>query len=329
MIRPLTLFFVLLLCRSLAVGQTVSYNIPAGYESSINQADYKRLADRAVRIVAKRYVVDKLEDGVIKLKEGQEMQALNLHNLIVKCADVSDKAGWDEIINAHFNNLFASIDEQKKIDPANFESIKKYLSIRIYPAETVRQRGGAGALVTKNDLEGTATLLMLDLPGAFTAVQRPMFAAWNKQTSEVFEIAQENVNKQRMETITQQFDIDGTSVEISFLENEDYAASFALDLIHNAPELVGEWGSVVAIPNKGLVNVCKVSKEKPLDFMKFIQRTRPLIETSYKDHAQPVSTDYFWYYNGTFTRIPVVTDADGKVMVFSPPGLTELMTEKE
>jgi len=169
---------------------------------------------------------------------------------------------------------------------------------------------------------------MLDLPGAFTAVQKEMFSLWGKDTAAAFKIAQENVNKQEVEKVTQKFDIDGAKVEISFIGNEDYAASYALDLAHNSPDMVGEWGSAIAIPNKGIVDICKISKDKPVDFVKFIQRLKKRVEQSYHEHEQPISDQFFWYYKGKFTRINVVEQPDGNISVISPIGLAELMTGK-
>ena len=326
--RIISLLIFLTTFQMASFGQKINYNIPNGYEKDISKNDYKQIVDISVPLISKRYSIDFVKNGTIQLKAGQDIQTLNLHNLIGKCVTIGDKSQWDIIIQEHFDNMFSSIDEQKKIDPENYETIKKYLSIRIYPKETVNQRGGTASLVVKTDIEGTFTLLMLDLPGAFTTVQKQIFDLWKKDTSEVFIIAQQNINKQQIEKVTQKFDIDGTNVEITFLGNEDYAASYALDLINNSPELVGEWGSVVALPNKGLVNICKISEDKPLDFVKFIQRTKPLIEKSYNEHPQQISNQYFWYYKGKFTRINVLTDAKGNINVISPSGLTALMTEK-
>jgi hypothetical protein len=324
--RTIVLLIILTILETTSFGQKINYDIPDGYQNNISKEDYKKIVDMAVPVIAKRYTIDFVKDGTVQLKTGQ---AFNLHNLIGKCVVVKDKSMWDKVIQEHFDKIFTSIDEQKKIDPENFESVKKYLSIRIYPTETVNQRGGITNFVAKTDLEGTYTLLMLDLPGAFTPVQKQIFAIWKKDTLEVFKIAQQNINKQQIEKVTQKFDIDGASIEISFLGNEDYAASYALDLINNSPELVGEWGSVVALPNKGLVDLCKISKDKPLDFVKFIERTKPLVEKSYQEHEQPISDQYFWYYEGKFTRINVLTGAGGNINVISPFGLTELMTRKQ
>lgn len=311
-----------------AIGQKISYDIPEGYESDISKEDYKMLVDIATPIVAKRYKIDKVKDGAILLKNGQDIEVLNLHNLIGKCVAVNDKSKWGEIILEHFDMLFSSMDEKKSIDPENFETVKKYLSLRIYPAETVMQRGGVKNLVSKVDLEGTYTILMLDLPGAFSTIQKAVFELWKKNTEEVFKIAQANINKQEIEKVTQQFEMDGTMVEISLLGNEDYAASYALDLINNSPEMIGEWGSVVAVPNKGLVNICKISRDKPLDFVKFIQLTKSLNDKSYNEHPQPITNEYFWYYKGKFTKMVVTEEENGSVNVISPMGLTTLMTEK-
>lgn len=309
--------------------QTINYSIPNGYEKDITKDDYRNIVDVAVPIISKRYNIDFVKEGTIKLKAGQDIQELNLHNLIGKCLMVKDKSQWNKIIQEHFDNIFSSIDEQKKIDSENYETIKKYLSIRIYPKQTVTQRGGIASFVVKTDLDGTYTLLMLDLPGAFTPVQKQVFQLWKIDTSEVFRIAQQNVNKQQVEKVTRKFDIEGSFVEMTFLGNEDYAASYALDLVNNSPDLVGEWGSVVAFPNKGLVDICKISKDQPLDFVKFIQKTKPIIEKSYSEHPQRISDQYFWYYKGKFTLISVLTDAKGCINVISPFGLTELMTGKK
>lgn len=327
--HKITLLLLLTIFQTLSYGQKIEYTIPSGVENYISKDDYKQIVDIVVPIVQKKYKIEFVKEGTIQLAKDQGLQALNLDNLVLKCADVKDKTVWKKVIQDHFNQIFTSIDEKKKIDPKNFETIKKYLSIRIYPKETVLQRGGIETMVLKTDLENTYTLLMLDLPEAFTNVDRDMFELWKIDTIEVFKIAQANINKQVVEKITQKFNIDGNEIEVSFIGDENYAASYALDLPNNSPELIGEWGSVVAIPNKGLVNICKISKDKPIDFVKFIQRTKPMIEKSFVEHPQPISNDYFWFYKGKFTRINILTDTKGQINVIAPFGLTALMTSKK
>jgi uncharacterized protein YtpQ (UPF0354 family) len=310
-------------------GQKIDYTIPKGYEADVNQKDYKTLVDISVEITAKKYKIDFVKDGAIQLLANQDMQTLNLHNLIVKCAEIKDKSKWREVIKEHFESMFSTIEEQKKINPNDFETIKKYLSIRIYRKDFIEQRGGKDKVVSKVDIEGTFTVLMLDLPKTFMAVDRQIFELWKKKEADVFSIAQSNVNKQKIEKVNKKFDTEGSEISIYFLGNEDYAASYALDLANNSPEIMGNWGCVIAIPNKGLVNVCAVSKEKTVDFVKFIQFLKKPVEQFYAQHQQPISNQFFWYYKGKFTRINVLVDDKGNINVISPMGLTALMTEKK
>jgi hypothetical protein len=321
-------FYLVFLCFCLpfvALGQKKDYQLPEDYASAMSQKDYRMVVDLSLEQINSRYKADRVEGGTIYLAEGQGLGAINLHNLIGKCAAETNKKNWPEVIKGHFAQLFAGLDEEKKIDPTNYAGIKKYLSLRIYPLAAVQKRGGTDNLVTKTDLEGTLTVLMLDLPGVFSAVQPEAFALWRQEMAEVFKVAQANVNQQPVEKLSQKFAAPKDSIEISFVGNEDYAASYVLDLANNAPELLGEWGAVVAVPNKGLANVCKVGKANPVDFVLFIQMTRSYIEQLYREHPQPISDQFFWYYQGQFTRIEVKTGPDGQTQVFAPMGLSVLM----
>lgn len=307
----------------------IEYSLPPGFDKIISVSDYRTIVDLSLPILSRQYKINYVKNGTIALSTKQDTASVNLDNLILKCVAEKDHSKWQAIINDHFGSLLNSIEAQKSIDPRDFEKVRNYLSVRVYPDETIVQRGGLSNFVARTDLEGTATLLMLDLPQAFTPLQKKYFALWHKNIDEVFKVAIVNAAKQKMERLTKSFDLSGTQVEFNFLENEDYAASYALDLSDNAPELVGEWGSVVAIPNKGLVVICKISHEKPVEFVKFIQRMKPLIEQSCNQGQGPISKDFFWYFHGKFTRINVNADDNGNVNVIAPLGLSSLMVDKK
>ena len=327
--RSLFVLFILACSQCQAVGQTITYDIPTGLEKYISQEDYHFLVDTSIAAVNERYRIDFVKGGTIQLAGGQQMGAFNLDNLIIKCAAIKDRAGWPAVIKDHFHQIYKSFDAKEKVDLSSYEKVKQYLSIRIYPKQTVDEHGGPGVLVTREDLEGTYTLLMLDLPGAFTAVQRNNFNQWKKDVGEVFRAALDNVDSQKVEKVTKATEVHGNQLEITLLGNEDYAASYALDLERNSPELIGEWGCAMAIPNKGLVTLCKISHDKPVDFVNYIQLTKTYMENSFQEHPQRISDQFFWYYHGTFTPIHVETRGDGSVNVISPYGLTQLMTKQK
>ncbi|HEY4323020.1 MAG TPA: hypothetical protein VGN20_03515 [Mucilaginibacter sp.] len=309
-----------------SVSQTVSYVMPESFKDAISQEDYEIIAKQSLSVVSSRYQVDNLANGTITITG---RQAFNLDNLVPKCAAEKDRTKWEGIIQDHFKSLFNSFDAKKKLNTTDYDYIRSYLSIRIYPDATIEQRGGTANFITRIDLDGTTTILMLDLPQAFTPVLKDDFNMWHKTIDEVFKEAIANVDKQKVEKATKVFTTDGSQIEFNFMENENYAASYALDLSNNSPEFVGEWGSVVVVPDKGLVSICKISKNKPVDFVKYIQQIKPLIERSYTQHESPVSKEFFWYYEGKFTHIPVSVDDKGNVNVVAPSGLSNLMTVKK
>jgi hypothetical protein len=309
-----------------STAQKIDYTIPDGYEKNIIAKDYKKIVGLALPIISKRYKIISLSKGSI---ETQEHFQVNLHNLILKCAEIKDKTAWQQIIEEHFSKMFTSMDDKEKLNLDDFETAKKYLSLRIYDKISVDKRNGTKTAIYRIDIEGTYTFLMFDLPDAFTNVGKEQLGIWKKDSAEIFKIAQANINKQPVEKLTKEFDIDKTTIEISFIGEENYAASFALDLLANSPELVGEWGSVIAMPNKGLVDICRITKEKPLDFVKFIQMIKPLVDKSYDEHPQRISDQYFWYYKQKFIKIHVTVNDKGDVNVIAPIGLGALMTKKE
>lgn len=65
-----------------------------------------------------------------------------------------------------------------------------------------------------------------------------------------------------------------------------------------------------------------------MDFVKYIQLTKAYMEKAFQEHPQHISNQFFWYYQGKFTPIRVMTDADGNINVISPFGLTQMMTKK-
>lgn len=317
---------LLWLVSSLSVmGQVIDYTIPGIFKDDIKRKDYRMIVDESVRIIAERYEVNAVKEGTIILGEGQEMGAFNLDNLVLKCIHTTDRSGWPGVIQTHYQAIFESLDARKDLFWDHFDNVKPRLAVRLYEESFVIQNGGFDYFVTKTELEGTLSVLMLDLPNAFTPVSREIFESWELQEEEVFAIARNNADPNNVEMVSEEIDANGANIMVSFLEGEDYASSVALDLHRNFPGLVGDWGSVVAIPNKGLVAICKISKDKPLDFVKFIQKFKSSIEKAYGEHPRPVSREFFWYYKGKFTKINVIQEGDN-IDVISPIGLADLLT---
>ncbi|MEH0154411.1 hypothetical protein V6R21_09725 [Limibacter armeniacum] len=319
-----TCLLVFFLLTHLVSAQKVKYSFSEGYENVLTASKYKVLVDKAVEQISERYKIKSVKDGVIRLKDGQGMTEFNLHNLLLICKDEES----DQIVllvEDHFKKLFDTIDAQSKLNPEDFASMQDRLSIRVYNEGIIKSMGNKEMLITKEDMEGTVSLLMFDLPSGFTPVPKKLLELWNQKEDTLFGLAQQNVNKQEVIRDSKKLQAQGDSMEVHIIENDDYCASYVLDLTNNAPELVGEWGSVITIPNKGVAVICTISEETPVEFVNFIKILRPIVAKFYNEHPQPVSKEFYWYYNQTFTKITTFEDENGQVNVIAPIGLSQLM----
>ena len=80
------------------------------------------------------------------------------------------------------------------------------------------QIGGVDNFLVKKDLDETWTMVMLDLPSAFTPLPKDIFQLWGKTTDEVFAAAQQNVNKQTFRTATETIGEGGEQITVHYRE---------------------------------------------------------------------------------------------------------------
>lgn len=323
-IRKFLLF--LLLFSAFVSAQHIDYSKPAGFENAVSDKDYKFIVNQSVEEINKYAEVAAVNQGEIQLVsiKDADQTVFYLDNVIKKCLS-EERKHWDTVIEDHFKSYFDGLKFHETLDVHNFEAIRDYLSIRIYEESFVKEYS-ENNWITKNDLEGTTSVLMLDLPTTFTTVTKDVFNLWKKSKTEIFGIAQENVNKNEFFKHTETFETENDTIEIHFIQNEAIGSSAVLDLVKNAPEFIGEFGSVLAVPNKGFVLLSRISPEKPHDFMTFIQVNYDMVTDFYESHPQPVSKDFFWYYKGKFRKIDFQSEGN-EIKITLPKELSELVLD--
>ncbi|MBT30883.1 MAG: hypothetical protein CMO01_14590 [Thalassobius sp.] len=327
-------FIICLLAVSFTASQAqkldIDYTLPENVKGVFKKKEYKFIIDQTINTISKRHKVVAVKNGAIVFNAEGDLANFNFYDLLYKCTDYGKKSEWETVIDDYVNSVLSSIEARNQIDLYNFETIKDRLAIRLYPEYTFARYDSLDQLIYRSDLEGVYSMLMLDLPETFSPIYKEMFEAWNVSEDDCFKIAQQNINKQDVHK--EQYELEtftGDSIKMYFLANDDYAASYVLGLQNNSPELVGDWGSIVAIPNKGIVNLCPISKDNAFDFVPFIQRLIPVISQFHDQHPQPVSKDFYWYYKGEFTKVNLSQDEHGNTTVIAPYGLGELMTVQE
>lgn len=305
--------------------QSVEYDIPETYNGKITKREYRQLVDAALTRIGQRYKVESVKGGAVKLAPGYEHASMfYLDNLVGLCLDETDRSAWPAVIDEYYGKLFGSMDAAAAIDMNNYATLREFLSIRIYNKELFNMSDSA--MVTREQLQGTRSTLMLDVLDAFRTVPRDAFDAWGIALDSVFSDAQRNVDRQPVEVVTENTEVQpGDSMEVTFVMNDDYGASYLLGLRKSHPEVFGAQGVVLAVPHKGVAILCKADKSEPLAHVQFIRAFHGAVQTEFKEHPQPVSDLFYWWYEGNFHPFSVRLDADGALHVVPPMRMNEAM----
>lgn len=292
--------------------------MPEEYASLINQDQYQKVLEMAEAYLNRKGTVVKIEPGMItvKMSDGQEVQC-GLDNLIRIVAQQEEEE-WFETIGQHFDRIQANIyTEPLKMD---WEEARQYLKTRVYP-ESFGHPEIRKQMVYKTDFEGTFTNLILDYQGRFHLLTKRMVARWDQPLETLFSIAQENINAEEIK-LTKGETEDGTELYCFF--SGDFSASYLVDFQTNAYFCVGEYGTLVALPTKGVGICIPLNDRFVLERVKFLA---PLVNQFYQKDPGHITNKFYWFYEGSFLRFRYEAEKEDKIMIRLPYKLEELLKE--
>jgi hypothetical protein len=199
----------------------------------------------------------------------------------------------------------------------DFEKASKYLAVRIYQQDFMGSFK-LEELVHRKDLEGTVTVLVLDLPDSVESVLNTNIEKWNKQPEELFILAFDNLKEK--------FKREAERMENNFLKlsGEDiFVTSEALFFERNK-DCIGKFGSIFCIPNRD--TLVAVAIDSDLDVEVGLQLMIPFAENTFdQSEDMAITRHIFWYYEGKneliytyygLNRLKYVLPADLAEMVY-------------
>ena len=284
----------------------------ANFFSARQWADFQRLVRDHFRRQNKRC---QIQDGVVVVpEEADSAEKYGLSNLAQHCGH-APRDQWESIIEGHFHVLDKGRTELSELEnkAKDFSQVSHMLAVRIWPREYADQIGLSN-LVCREDLEGTVTTLVLDLPSSIRNVQPDEAKSWDKNYHDLFDLGLENVWKncqpeRREETIP-------PGVRVMFLTSDNFfVASHAL-LLERHPQLIGRYGSLVAIPHRHIL-ICH-----PIENANVVEAVNHLIFFAHgmeKEGPGSISPFLYWYRDGQFRTLPYVLNPDKKAIEFTPP----------
>ena len=234
---------------------------------------------------------------------------LGLQNLSQLCAQIDEKE-WPEMIAKHFDAFAASEEDEKRIlaHIEDYEQIKGRLAVRIMPRY---DEVPPETLVCREDLEGTFTTLVFDLPTTIRSVHADEEKRWPVGLSAVWAQALENTRGLTKPEIEE---VDFGGVMVKTITSEDsYVTTHALWLDEH-PDWLGPRGALVAIPHRHALLVYPI---RDMGVVMAIEKLVIVASGMEEEGPGSITANLYWYRDGKFINLPY--ELTGKALNFRPP----------
>jgi len=254
-----------------------------------------------------KYIVD-FDQGVVT----NDSMSYGLEN-IAQLYHQASEAERKTIVKDFFNSLRndEKLGKQIQDNINNFDSVKSYLGVRIYPREYLDQIGDSN-LVTRLDFSGSVSVLVLDLPTTVSSIKPEQIAKWNLQTDELFRIGIDNVTTKYQPEISLEKITD--KVSIWLISSENIFTTTHIFHLQNRTQFIGKYGSLVLIPHRHAVIIYPIDN---LNVVEAIKILIPLGQKMYSEGPGSISASIMWYYDGSFINLPY--SISNQKLNFNPP----------
>ena len=252
-------------------------------------------------------------DGVVTVaRAAGATAALGLGNLLQLCqaAPLDD---WPQLVTSHLTALLEVGDGANDAPGQRllqrFDLARPSLRVRLWPRQQVH---GLLEVVTREDLPGVATTLVLDLPRDIRALTARDIAAWGVPTDELLAIGLENVRR-HCPPYASRFE---PLAPVTFLTSRDrdyYAASHVL-LLGSYSGCVGKHGALVGVPHRHLAVVHAIEDRR---VFAALEHLGSFVRRCFDEGPGSIDPDLFWFRDGRFTRLSFVPGKDG-ALHFTP-----------
>lgn len=240
-------------------------------------------------------------EGTFRIEGGSaedQGMMVGLWNLAQLCAQ-TDREAWPQVVEEHFDFLGQGLVEQERLLATidDFGSVRDYLTLRVY--EEGYSQLSATRLVSRCDLPGTITALVFDLPSVVRCTTREETAAWGRSDAELWRIALENL---RGRAVPDEIDrIGPAGAEVVFMGGDSHFVASGVLLLEERPELLGRYGSIVAIPHRHVLLGHPVDDWSVLEP---VQRVlMPVVAQLWAEGPGSISPHLYWYRSGLFELI--------------------------
>lgn len=267
-----------------------------GWKSLFSPSDYFDFLNMVLAYLRRRQVDFTLRVDALYL--GEKGGRIDLEVLAQQCAG-QDRSQWRGTIAAFFQSSPAILAATKTAAHLDFSQIAPLLAACLQPAGTLIAVGKEN-LVYRVDLEETVSVLMLDLPGNPQMVSPAEAARWEKEKAELFAIGLENsFQKAAIERSTREL---AHGVEATVWTGSSPFTSVHALVLPRHPEVIGQHGCLLAVPNRSMVICCPVDDGR---ILATIGALAALAIDAYEGEPGSISPHLYWFFQGRYYFLPV------------------------
>lgn len=257
-------------------------------------------------------------DGVLHLpgpeEDEDDVHHLGLQNLSQVC-NQCPMDDWPEIVSSHFETLASAQSDQEDLADKieEFDAIKHLLAIRLYDASYLESC--EDAWVYREDLQGTISALVFDLPTSIRQVAPSEAKAWDLPQDELFRIALENVHGAYSEGWDSELIEVVPGLKVTATMGDDFFAPTKALLFPHTPDVVGTHGALVGIPHRHVLLSYPI---EDLEVVRAVNALIPVVLGMHQEGPGSLSSMLHWYRpGGGFVGLPTAQGDDG--LIFTPP----------
>ncbi|GHN01807.1 hypothetical protein WSM22_32960 [Cytophagales bacterium WSM2-2] len=296
------------------------------WASFFNESEYSDFLKAIDKYFNKKKITYQLGDGILTIGANDfGSNKLGLINVAQVCKQ-DELKNYNGIVFEHFESMVRAslFDAEFRKIVHDFDKVKKYVGVRLYPKDYPAQLGKELA-IWKDFVGDICSMLVFDLPDSIINVQPEQAKKWGRSFDELFDVGLQNVRSNYPLDISQQKFNEFT---IWFIQgNHFFTPNIVFDL-NNYPQFIGSKGSLIGIPHRHSAIIY------PIENLEVVTAINQLIPTIYGISSEgpgSLSNNLFWYKDGHFENLPYKF-ADEKLQFFPPDNFVDLLntlTEKK
>jgi len=221
---------------------------------------------------------------------------------------------WDGIIREHFDDL--PVDDPHFGAQPGFGDIREHLRTRLLPAGIA----GHDASVMRPVADGIVEVLVIDEPHRVRSVARDIARAWGLTEIELLDAGRTLVHE--CESVDVDVEMIDASTTVTLLHGAThFVATHALWPLDHCPHHAPS-GVILAVPNRHVVFIHEVRDISVVGAINALGRSIPAM---FRAGPGSISPLVYWWFEGTFTTIPMRVGDDRVLSVSPPSALTHLL----